>query len=134
LLGLAGGFLAEGLEYWYVYRHIMSSLAFDVMNWFRFSNPALFPYQLLQIMRLAAPALTLWIVWLWTGRPSLGQQIAAFGWLVLALYLRAQVMGHALTWMGLGTWIGWQNTAFYALSAFVLLYAWGPRPDRAGKA
>jgi hypothetical protein len=128
LIGLAGGFLAEGLEYWYVYRHIMGSVAFDVMAWFRFSNPSLFPYQLLQILRLAAPALALWIAWLWTARPSLGQQVAALAWLGLALFLRAQVMGFALTWGGLGTRIGWQNTAFYASSTLALLYAWGSRP------
>jgi hypothetical protein len=134
LLGLAGGFLAEGLEYWYVYRHVMDSVAFDVMDWFRFSNPTLFPYQLLQVMRFAAPALALWIAWLWTARPSLGQQMAALGWLLLAIYLRAHVMGFALSWRGLGTWIGWQNTAFYAFSALALLYAWGSRPERSGRA
>jgi hypothetical protein len=135
LLGLAGGLFAESLEYWYVYRHVVSSVAFDVMNWFRFSNPSLFPYQLLQILRLAGLALVLWIAWLWAARPTLGQQLAALAWLFLALYLRAQVTGgYALSWSGLGTWIGWINTAFYASSALILFYAWGPRPQRAGKA
>jgi len=37
----------------------VSSVAFDVMDWFRFSIRPLFPYQLLQVLRLAGLALLL---------------------------------------------------------------------------
>lgn len=127
VVGLVGGFLAESLEYWYTYRHLMQGYVFTILNWYEGSKAALFPYQSLQALRLVGVLVPLGVLWLWAQRPRLGLQMASLLWVLAAVALRSRVLGYPLNWAGLSTALGWQNLALYAFSALAVLYAWGPR-------
>ena len=131
LTGLLGGLLAEAGEYWYTYQHVMGGLSFKILDWYNVQGAALFPYRFLQALRLAGVAVPLGLGWIWAQKPRLAPQVLALLALVLALYLRAFVVGYALSWAGLASLspLSWAMLGLYLLSPLLLLYAGGPRPE-----
>jgi hypothetical protein len=129
LAGLLGGLLAEGLEFWFTYRHVMVGAAYDILAWFEGPQAGVLPYQILQGLRLGGALLPLGLYWAWAQKPSLGLQLLAFLALILAVYARAHVLGFALAWPALSSWLGWHNTLLYAFSVALILYVWGRRPE-----
>jgi hypothetical protein len=123
--GLLGGVLAEGLEIWFTYKHVMQTISFYVADWFGVTGVIWLPYRILQGLRLLGVLGPLVACWAWFRRPTAGAGLAAFSWLLLALGLRAFVKGAFLTWPGLWTALGLENTLLYGVSALCILLALG---------
>ena len=125
--GLFGGLLAEALDAWYSYHGVMGYYSLELWQWFGLAdNPALV-YEILQILRLAAPGLLLWAV-VYVQKPgSTARRILALGWIALALALRSRVRGAWVAWGAL-TWLeGWLHLGLFALSTLALAWGLGPR-------
>jgi hypothetical protein len=126
--GLGGGLLAEALDAWYTYHGVMGFLTMAVWQWFGMADdPALY-YEILQIMRLAAPGLVLWAAVYCQKRGSTpARRALAFGWIVLALAVRSQVRGAWVAWPALLSLDGWIHLGLYAVSTLALAWGLGPR-------
>lgn len=125
--GLCGGLLAEALDAWYTYHGVMGFFSMEVWQWFGLAdNPALV-YEILQILRLAAPALLLWAVVYVQKAGSNARRTLALGWMALALALRSQVRGAWVAWGALSLLEGWLHLGLYALSILALAWGLGPR-------
>jgi hypothetical protein len=125
--GLFGGLLAEALDAWYSYHGEMGYLSMELWQWFGLAdNPALV-YEILQILRLAAPGLLLWAVVYAQKRGSTARRTLALGWIALALLLRSRVRGAWVAWGALASPEGWLHLGLYALSALALAWGLGPR-------
>jgi hypothetical protein len=84
-------------------------------------------YEILQILRLAAPGLALWAL-AYAPKPGLAvRRILALGWIAFALLLRSQVRGAWVAWGALVWMEGWLHLALYALSTLALAWGLGPR-------
>jgi hypothetical protein len=126
VLGLLGGLMAEALEVWYTYRHLMSTLTFYAWQWFELpSTPALI-YQILQGLRLVGALFPLVFMYFWVEQRN-ARQFLALGFLLLALGARVFVRGAYLAWPGLLTSETWPVLALYAVSALAIFYGLGPR-------
>lgn len=125
--GLAGGILAEALEVWYTYRHLMGTLTLFAWQWFELpATPALI-YQMLQGLRAAGLYLPLLLL-AWSGENRFSRGLFSLLMVALAVALRVPVRGAYLTWQGLDGAMGWTQLAWYAGSCLALLYGLGQSP------
>jgi hypothetical protein len=127
LVGLFGGLVAEALDAWYSYHGLMGSVSLALWQWGGMAEDRALVYEILQILRLAAPGLALWAL-AYAPKPGLGiQRVLALAWLVLALALRSQVRGAWVSWGALETALGWAQLGLYTLSVLALGWGLGPR-------
>ena len=125
-LGLMGGLLAEALEVWYTYRHLMGTLTLYAWSWFQLpATPALI-YQILQGLRLVGALLPLLFMYFWVDSRN-ARQFMALGFALLALVLRVPVRGVYLTWPAVLSGEAWSVLGLYGGSALAIFYGLGPR-------
>lgn len=125
--GLAGGLLAEALEAWYTYRHLMGTLTLYIWRWFEWPATAALVYQLLQGLRLAGLVAPLLLLGAREEKRFARMAISVLG-LLLGVALRMPVRGAFLTWRGLLDPGSWGALAAYAASCGAVLLALGRRP------
>lgn len=120
--GLAGGALAECLEAWYSYRHLMGTLTVYAWQWFEWPMSTALVYQTLQGLRLLGLALVL-LAWLWGSEKRWVPRVISVLLGLGALALRIPVRGAFLRWGALLQLQAWGAVAAYAGSCWLLLLA-----------
>lgn len=126
LAGVAGGLLAEGLEVWYTYRHLMGTLTFYAWHWLQLPPSQALVYQFLQGLRafgLALPFLVLY----WGLEKRFSRQLLGLVFLAMAVALRVPVRGFYLDWKGFLSPDALAHWGLYAGSMLALLYGLGLR-------
>jgi hypothetical protein len=127
--GLAGGLLAEALEVWFTYRHLMGTLTFYAWQWFELPPTPALVYQILQGLRAGGLFLPLLLL-AWWGEKRFGSMLFMLALVLLAVWLRVPVRGAFLKWGAL--WelhpLGTVALGYYAASGLALFYALGRRP------
>jgi hypothetical protein len=125
--GLFGGLIAEALDAWYSYHGLMGSVSLAIWQWVGMPEDRALVYEILQILRLAAPGLALWAL-AYAPKPGLAlRRVLALAWMALALALRSQVRGAWVSWGGLASGLGWAELGLYSLSVLALGWGLGPR-------
>lgn len=123
--GAAGGLLAEAFEVWYTFHGIMGYASLWTWSWFGLAEDHALVYEILQVLRLAGPALVLGGFYLQV-EPRGWRRLQAAAWVFLALALRSQVRGAWLAWGPLASAEGLKQLGLYAFST--LFFAWGLGP------
>jgi hypothetical protein len=125
--GLFGGLIAEALDAWYSYHGVMGLFSLTFWAWLGLPEDNALVYEILQILRLAAPGLILWALAYFPKRPSVTRRTLALLWIALALALRSQVRGAWVAWGALGSLGGWTHLGLYLGSSLALGWGLGPR-------
>lgn len=126
--GLLGGLLAESLEAWYTYRHLMGRLTLFAWDWFGLGSQSSLIYQVLQGLRILGVGLPLLALAL-SGEKRVFLYFSAVFLFCAAVALRIPVRGAYLSWAGLAAFLGlsWAHLLLYSASALCLLYGLGQR-------
>jgi hypothetical protein len=125
--GLAGGLLAEALDAWYSYHGLMGFFSLALWQWLGMREDRALVYEILQTLRMGAPALALWVLYCARTRENATRRALALLWLALGLGLRSRVRGAWVDWRALGCALGIGQTALYAASLLALGWGLAPR-------